>query len=141
MLRDCSDVSSRWDQQRLQSAQCNLPCWLRLPQRVSPKKPQNPLTALESRPSVMSPYQFLSRVRGHAHSQVLAPPLLRPFSFSVPRVFLGGGLFYCLQVNLHLHLLFFNVIIFLCRLVFQCTIQRFLNFRTIQLLFFCDFFF
>lgn len=92
MLRDCSDVSSRWDQQRLQSAQCNLPCWLRLPQRMSPKKPQNPLTGLESRPSVMSPYRFLSRVRGHAHSQVLAPPLLRPFSFSVPRdFFLGGG--------------------------------------------------
>lgn len=53
----------------------------------------------------------------------------------------GGRLFYCLQVNLHLHLLFFNVIIFLCRLVFRCTIQRFLNFCTIQLLIFCDFFF
>lgn len=42
LLRGCSDVSSRWDQQRLQSAQCNLPCWLRLPQRVSPKKNPKP---------------------------------------------------------------------------------------------------
>lgn len=144
MLRDCSDVSSRWDQQRLQSAQCNLPCWLRLPQRVSPKKkPKPPDGSGESALcDVTLPISLPGE--GPRPQPGVGPAPFETLFILCPQRFFGAGggrLFYCLQVNLHLHLLFFNVVIFLCRLVFRCTIQRFLNFCTIQLLIFCDFFF
>lgn len=144
MLRDCSDVSSRWDQQRLQSAQCNLTCWLRLPQRVSPKKtPKPPDGSGESALcDVTLPISLPGE--GPRPQPGVGPAPFETLFILCPQRFFGRGwgrLFYCLQVNLHLHLLFFNVVIFLCRLVFRCTIQRFLNFCTIQLLIFCDFFF